>query len=218
VGTRWANHIRWSWRVVFNSFDWLTLLAGLVIFPPVTNLLKEKANFEISNAVKVLSFFILLGISMVATGGSKSNQATNIPSPSAAPVVNATLPPSPASTESCKGVLFGKCFDNCSTPTPTKLNASVKVNSQYLIVTNNDDVEWSGCDYSIGADINPDDFYELGIFGNYSTIKPHQTEYIPWGAITKTDGTRFNYGTTEPSDLQINCAANNNKGGTWSNY
>ena len=171
-----------------------------------------------SNAMKVLSFIILLGISGVATDGSKSTQVANTQSPGPTQVVNATLPPNPAPTDSCKGVIFGKYFDNCPYPTPTTLNATVKVNSQYLIVTNNDDVEWSGCDYSIGADLTPDDFFELGMFSNYSTIKPHHTEYIPWGAITKNDGTRFNYGTTEPNDLKIDCAADNNKGGSWSNY
>ncbi|HUD44385.1 MAG TPA: hypothetical protein VMR41_02480 [Patescibacteria group bacterium] len=109
-----------------------------------------------------------------------------------------------------------------STPKKTnkpKLDATVKATSQYLIVTNNEDAEWTSCDYSIDYDKNPDDFYELGIFSNYATIQPHQTLQIPWDQITKMDGTKFVYtgAGTLPDDLYFFCSVNNTDK-DWSSY
>ena len=95
---------------------------------------------------------------------------------------------------------------------PKKLNAKVEITSQALLVTNNDDLEWNMCDYSIGSDISPEDFYELGILSSYAIIQPHQTMRVPWNQITKQDGTKFDYTTTQPKDLVIDCSA-----GEWSN-
>ncbi len=47
-----------------------TLLAGLVIFPPAVKFLKTKTNFELSRVLKIIVFFVLLGIGGTMAGAS----------------------------------------------------------------------------------------------------------------------------------------------------
>lgn len=55
-----------------------TLLAGLVIFPPAVNFLKSKTNFELSRPLKIVVFFVLVGIGGALAGTtSSSNQSTS---------------------------------------------------------------------------------------------------------------------------------------------
>lgn len=84
------------------------------------------------------------------------------------------------------------------------LQATVTYASNGLFITNNDTVEWDSCDVTIGADSsNINQTYELGGFNN--TVAPHTTVRVPWENITKEDGTRFNYFTTQPQDLDVSC-------------
>ncbi len=55
-----------------------TLLAGLVIFPPVVTFVKNKTNFELSKWLKIILFFVLLGIGGTVSGvSSSSTPSTN---------------------------------------------------------------------------------------------------------------------------------------------
>jgi hypothetical protein len=59
-----------------------TLLAGLVIFPPAIKFIKSKTNFELSNVLKILLFFILAGIGGALAGNSNNTgSSSNIDTP-----------------------------------------------------------------------------------------------------------------------------------------
>ena len=129
-------------------------------------------------------------------------------------------------TDPCAGLggsgLGGSMFVNCENQQHTnpKLNATVQASDDYLIIINNSNQDWTNCDYSIGYDLNSNDFYELNPNSNssYSSIPERGTIDIPWGDITKNDGTRFNYSTTMPSDLEFSCNYGKNGYGEWTNY
>ncbi len=60
-----------------------TLLAGLVIFPPAVKFLKNKTNIELTRALKIIVFFVLLAIggsmadtsSLASSSGASNQQA-----------------------------------------------------------------------------------------------------------------------------------------------
>ena len=53
-----------------------TLLAGLVIFPPAVKFLKNKSNFELSRTLKIIIFFVLLGIGGTMAGASGTSSSS----------------------------------------------------------------------------------------------------------------------------------------------
>lgn len=52
-----------------------TLLAGLVIFPPAVKFIKNKTHFELSKALKVVAFLVLLSIGGAMAGASSTSTA-----------------------------------------------------------------------------------------------------------------------------------------------
>jgi hypothetical protein len=54
-----------------------TILAGLVIFPPAVTFLKKKTNFELSKALKIIIFFVLLVIGGALAGTTNSSNQSN---------------------------------------------------------------------------------------------------------------------------------------------
>ncbi len=54
-----------------------TLLAGLVIFPPAVKFIKNKTHFELSKALKVVAFLILLGIGGAMAGTSSTSTTSS---------------------------------------------------------------------------------------------------------------------------------------------
>lgn len=56
-----------------------TLLAGLVIFPPAVKFVKSKTNFELSRALKIIVFFVLIGIggSMAGASGTPTTSSSD---------------------------------------------------------------------------------------------------------------------------------------------
>src|SRR5260370_30395542 len=57
-----------------------TLLAGLVIFTPAVNFLKSKTNFELSRPLKIVVFFVLVGIGGALAGATSSSSQSTAPS------------------------------------------------------------------------------------------------------------------------------------------
>lgn len=54
------------------------LLSGLVVFPPVGQLLKNKAHLELSKVVKIILFVVFLAIGGSITGASKNDSSPAI--------------------------------------------------------------------------------------------------------------------------------------------
>ena len=181
--------------------------------------------------IVLISFFTLIG--MFGSGSNESSNSSNT-KPSSVPTKKQIgiktkqkrTMSTPVPTDPCADSAGTSDWTECEKENnpPAKLNATVQASDQNLSVTNNDNVNWNTCDYTIDQDTDPDDYYELGsLFGtNYSSIPAHQTVYIPWGQITKQNGTRFSYDTTEPNDLTIDCTVGSNiktsKSAEWSNY
>jgi hypothetical protein len=75
------------------------------------------------------------------------------------------------------------------------LNASVRFDGDYFIVTNNDSRAWTGVELKLNG----------GTFtANGGTISAGQEAYYPYGAFSKGDGTRFNPYLQNPKDICIN--------------
>ncbi|MBI2596366.1 Ltp family lipoprotein [Candidatus Daviesbacteria bacterium] len=53
-----------------------TLLAGLIIFPPAVKFIKNRTHFELSKALKVVAFLVLLGIGGALAGTSSTSTAS----------------------------------------------------------------------------------------------------------------------------------------------
>jgi hypothetical protein len=160
----------------------------------------------------IIGIVILAAIGSMASHGEQPKQAVdtmNAETPTASNTVNEIKKPkqTPAPTDPCEQVKGTSFYGPCLKSSIPHLNATVKESTQALIVTNNDSVNWEECDYSIGANLNENDFYELGTNDSYSNIPAHETVYVPWSALTKRDGTRFNYYNQQPNDLMIDCSA-----------
>src|SRR5207245_362410 len=83
-----------------------------------------------------------------------------------------------------------------STPTPPHLNATVVPNGLGIGVTNNEEVEWKGCEFSLNSK------YKLK---QSTLLSPHHPMSIHYESFLNDDGTRFNQVTTAPQDVLINC-------------
>lgn len=178
-----------------------------------------------STNVLIVTFLLVFAVIAISVKLSAFNAAVNqfnqpiSITPTKAPVqVNNPATTSPAPTDDpCGSGMGTPNYLICKKLNTPKLQITVKENDSSLVVTNNEDVTLTHCDYSIDSDINKDDFYELGVFSDYATIPAHQTVNIPWGDIIKQDGTRFQYAEQAPTDLVIDCTGA--KGDEeWSNY
>jgi len=160
----------------------------------------------------IIGILILAFIGSAASHNDQPKQAINTKnaiSPTASKTATDIKKPkqTPEPTDPCEEVKGTQFYGPCLKASIPHLNATVKESNQALIITNNDSVNWEECDYSIGANLNETDFYELGSNNNYLNIPAHGTVYVPWGAFTKRDGTRFNYYNQQPNGLMIDCSA-----------
>lgn len=86
------------------------------------------------------------------------------------------------------------------------LNGTFAFTDAGLSVTNNDNVDWTSCDVTIGAEVNIETSFEVA--GGNNSFPAHQTTVIPWGEFTQDNGNRFNFAATEPQDVDIDCSVN----------
>jgi hypothetical protein len=189
--------------------------------------MKKENWFKKHMVLTIIGGLIIVGMIGSAVSGNKSTTSTPtttqtpmsspVPSPTASTIGKSPIPSS--SADPCEPYAGTTQWSSCENNQrkQNKLNAKVQATVSYMLVTNLDNVDWTGCQYSIGADINMDSAYEINMFDqNYGTsviIPAHQSLKIPWGVFTQSDGTRFNFIKTQPDDINIDCGGSN-----WTNY
>jgi hypothetical protein len=87
-------------------------------------------------------------------------------------------------------------------PPEVPLNARVVAMPGYFEVTNNDTYGWDNCDFDLNSD-----YAVKGM-----NVAPGATVRVALREFVKSDGTRFNFETTKPTNLYIFCR--NTPGGT----
>ena len=220
--------------------SFISIFVGMINPAAFTRFFKRnlgRKNTSLIFTGLTLLFFIIFGVvapNSPSDSRSANTQPTQEKKTEAKQVAPSTKPQTaktnitPEPTNPCKeyigsiGNQYRDCMDlwvkdqNRNEPV---LKADVEATNQSLVVTNQDTVDWTGCDYSIGANTNPDNFYELGgLFGGpYATIKAGQTISVPWGELTLNDGTRFDYSAKKPDDLHIECSVGD-ESEQWGNY
>ncbi len=201
---------------VFIVFFLLSLLCLPValIKPSLFRFLQRGQPTRLKAGVTFIGLIVLFFILFAVTYPSPSNKEPSTKSSTDQQKKNTTsVKPTAEPTDPCAKyagtdqmqscVQMENALEKASEP---NLNATVTYSIQGITIKNNDSIEWNSCDITIGADNNPNDFYELGGFNN--TFPAYTPTTIAWGDITKSDGTRFDYASTQPRDLEIDCTVN----------
>lgn len=104
-----------------------TLLAGTVIFPPTVKLLRDKARLEMSLIIKVILFFIFMGISGAFSPKSATTPTpTQTPSPTPTPVEETiVLPTNTPNPDTLAGAVYTDVFLNNVYPLMMSANQKV---------------------------------------------------------------------------------------------
>lgn len=88
------------------------------------------------------------------------------------------------------------------TPEPKQLDATVKISTDIpgIELTNNENESWQDCKLVLNSKWT----YEL-----INELDPNKPLNNPFTLFTKSDGTRFNVGDTEPKDVFVVCKSSN---------
>ncbi len=163
----------------------------------------------------IVVFFILIAITAPKTPPVTKNT----------PVVSPTIEikktdlakpsnnPTPTSTDPCHEYQGTDQWQSCNKLNyalkhgqEPALNATVRFGSTYLSITNNDNIEWDACNAYIPNETDPNAYVnDTGI-----VVSPHQTGTIAWSDLTLNDGTRFDYYSTKPESVEIDCSVGAN--------
>lgn len=183
----------------------------------------EKRNwFRRHPILTIIIALLILGFINAVISGDKGI-GNNAPTPtksSQKPTIKIKSKSSPVPTDPCADMVgtsnYAPCEDSLA-PTEPPLKATVQTSDQYLIVTNNSNVNWTDCYVSIDSDIYPNDFYQQDPSSG-SSIPAGGTYDFAWGNIVKLDGTRFNFANIEPNDIIVGCDYGKDDQGIWTNY
>lgn len=221
-------------HILTNKKKWYEssggIIAMLILFFPVGLFLMWKyAKWKklVKWVLTLIYAIIVLGLSNSSSSVNNKIKVTPTKKLPVALIKHTTFMPkkikpknTPVPTDPCNDIVgtsgWASCEDSLA-PTEPPLKATVQISDQYLIVTNNSDVDWTNCYASIGSDTNPNDFYQQDPSSS-SSIPAGGTFDFAWSNIVKPDGTRFNYASTEPDDIIIGCDYGKDSEGIWTNY
>ncbi len=117
-----------------------------------------------------------------------------------------TKKPTPEPTEDCSQSANSDMCIRMEINREPKLNATTGFSNAGLVVTNNDSIDWRLCTVTIGSSENINTAYEVS--GWDIRFPANQTTTVPWSDFTQNDGNRFNYYTTKPNDIELDCSVN----------
>ena len=117
-----------------------------------------------------------------------------------------TKNPTPVPTEDCSQSVNPQMCIRMEINREPKLEATTQLTNAGLVITNNGDVDWRLCDITIGSAENLDTAFEVS--GWDIAFLAHQTTTVPWSDFAQDNGNRFNYYTTQPNDIELDCSVN----------
>lgn len=195
----------------------LVSLLKIIFFPVTISFWIWKQNLLLPiklGLLFVLWVFVLAAVA--ATHDSKSGNDAATPTP--AITANSSSTTIPSITKEASGSAGS---DDCSTAgTQEKikacnemkfaqtegialqhpLKANVKFDSHAVYITNLENTEWDVCGAIPNETISIEDFVSDGFI-----IKPGQTVMVPWSNMANDKDQRFNYFTTKPSSVSLEC-------------
>jgi hypothetical protein len=115
--------------------------------------------------------------------------------------------PKPVPTEDCSQTVNPDMCIRMEINREPKLNATTQLTNDGLVVTNKDNVDWRLCQLTIGVAENINNAYEVS--GWDIKFPAHHTTTVPWGDFAQDNGNRFNYYSTKPIDIELDCSVNN---------
>ena len=80
------------------------------------------------------------------------------------------------------------------------LDASIYYGYPGIEINNNEDKNWTNCEVRLNYGLLGGGFVYTA-----NKISAKKSVTVRWGELVKSDGTRFNYFTTEPTKLKISC-------------
>lgn len=161
-----------------------------------------------NNAIKWVITGVLI-LFILPKNNSETNSTTSKPVPTKAEVQEVKRKaekPTPVPTEDCSQSVNPQMCIRMEINREPKLDATTQLTNAGLVVTNNGDIDWRLCTVTIGSAINDNTAYEVS--GWDIKFPAHQTTTVPWGDFTQDNGNRFNYYTTQPNDIELDCSVN----------
>jgi len=157
--------------------------------------------------ILLVSLFIIYGVTSSSTTNTTAAKSTAVPTKSEAQVVKKKdEKPTPVPTEDCSQSADPQMCITMEINREPRLNATTDFSNAGLIVTNKDSVDWRLCTVTIGTSENINSAYEVS--GWDIQFPANQTTTVPWGDFTQDNGNRFNYSTTQPNDIELDCSVN----------